>query len=40
MMGFQDAPARLFYDFCLDARPITCSGASTLTWTLRISDDR
>ena len=42
MMGFQDAPARLFYDFCLDEHVPSdhMLRASTLTWTLRISDDR
>jgi hypothetical protein len=38
MMGVQETPARLFYDFCLDEHvSITCSGASTVTWIWQIS---
>jgi hypothetical protein len=36
MMGFQETPARLFYDFCLESMspPITCSGASTVRFSI------
>jgi hypothetical protein len=36
MMGFQGAPARLFYDFCLEEHvlSITCSGALTTLTTM------
>jgi hypothetical protein len=42
MMGCQETPARLFYDFCLDEHvpPITCSGALTATSTWMISANR
>ena len=42
MMGVQETPARLFYDFCLDEHvPFDhLPGASTATWTSPISADR
>ncbi len=40
MMGVQETPARLFYDFCLDEHVPFDHGASTATWTSPISADR